>query len=378
MSARMRVLLVAAANATSGGGEKHVADLLLRLPAQGVDVALACPAGGDLTSLASELAVPTFPLAIASGFSAGEVRALGHAIREWRPDVVHAHGSRAALFARLADSHARERVVYTVHGIHVDKAGSFARRVAYRRLESSLRGRTARFIAVCASDVVKGGRLGVLDPSRTITVHNGIEITAAPATTGAFRAEIGVAPEAPLVLTVGRFHEQKDQATLIRAWCHASRAVPGAVLALVGSGELEGRLREVASAHGVTDRVRFVRPRASLETAWADADVFALSSRWEGLPYVVLEAMAHRVPVASTDVDGIPEAVSDGVSGLLTPAGDSAALAGSLERLLGDPALRERMGAAGATRVSECFSLERMVDGVVDVYRDVAAERAGR
>lgn len=371
MPERPRVLLVAAANATSGGGEKHVADLLERLPAAGIDVSLACPQGGDLTALAERLAIPVTPVPIASGMSPQALFAIRGAIAAFAPDIVHAHGSRAALFARIADPRAAARCVYTVHGIHVDKAGSAARRTVFLGLERSLRPRTARFVTVCESDIEKGARLGVLDPALATVVYNGITAPEEVAARGSFRAELGLPADTPLVLSVGRFHEQKDQATLLRAWRDVIAEHPDAVLALVGSGDLEGRLREIARAHELGDAVRFIAPRSSLAEAYADSDVFALSSLWEGLPYVVLEAMSFGLPVVATAVDGVPEAVIDGETGLLVPAGDASALGSSLARLLGNAAARHKLGEAGRLRVAERFTVDAMIEGLLGVYADV-------
>jgi glycosyltransferase involved in cell wall biosynthesis len=368
----MRVLLVAAATATDGGGENHVADLLKRLPSAGVDVALAAPAGGDLGELAASLGVDAFDAPIRRAFSVGAVLTLRRTIQLMGPDIVHAHGSRAAAFARAADPLSRERVVYTVHGIHADHAGSPARQTVFLGIERLLRPRTACFVAVCRSDAEKGARLGLLDPLRTTVLHNGIEFPPGITVPGGFRAEIGVDGRAPLVLSIGRFHEQKDQMTLLRAWTFACPAHPDAVLALIGSGAEDGRLRAFAISEGIGDRVRFARPRADLAPAYTDADLFVLSSRWEGLPYVVLEAMAYGLPVVSTGVDGIPEAVHDGQTGLLVPALDPQALGDALSRLIASLAERSRMGEAGRARVRAEFSLDRMVDGIVGVYREVA------
>ena len=369
---RPRVLLVAAGSSTTGGGEKHVADLVRGLPKAGFDVAVVCPGGGDLGDLARGLGLPVCNEPIDSGFSPERLRAVRAAIIAAAPDVVHAHGSRAAAFARLADPQARRRVVYTVHGIHVDRAGSAARRIVFTGIERLLRPRTARFITVCHSDTVKGARLGLLTAARAATIHNGIELPQSAAARGRFRAELGVGPDVPLVLSVGRFHEQKDQETLLHAWRDVARAHSGAVLAIVGSGDLENQLRAVTAADGTSGSVRLVGPRAALAEAYVDADVFALSSRWEGLPYVILEAMAHGLPVVSTGVDGIPEAVVDGVTGLLVPPRDPVALATALEQLLSDPAQRRRLGEAGRERVTAEFSLEQMVARISDVYLELA------
>jgi glycosyltransferase involved in cell wall biosynthesis len=365
------VLLVAAATSTTGGGEKHVADLLEAFSGR-LELGLACPPGGDLATHAARLGVRTFQAPIASGFSAAHVRALRAALLAEPWDVVHAHGSRAAAFARLADARARRRVVYHLHGVHVDRAGTAARRNVLVAVERTLRARTARFVAVCSADASRAARLGVAAPQRTVVVPNGVDVPPVPATRGRFRAEIGAAPQAPLVLCVGRFHAQKDHATLLEAWRIVARARPDAVLALVGAGELEAHLREHAASTGVGASVRFVAPRRDLGDAYADADIFALSSRWEGLPYTVLEAMAHGLPVVSTAVDGVPEAVADGKTGLLVRPQDPAALAAALAALLAEPARGLAFGAAGRARIAAHFSRATMIERILAVYEDVA------
>ncbi len=372
-SRAIRVLLVAAATSTTGGGERHVADLMHLLPARGVEVGLVTPAGGDLSMLSAQCGIPFHHAEIAGGFSLAALSQLRAALKTFEPDIVHAHGTRAAFHARLADSEAASRVVYTLHGIHVQRSGSAPRRALALATERWLRSRTAGFVTVCESDARKGGRLGIVRSEDTVVVHNGIEESVSDAAGGrVVRSEAGVDDRAPLVLSVGRFVDPKDQKTLLAAWSDVVRVVPAAVLVLVGSGPLEGELRAAVSSQGVGDSVRFLAPRPDLRPAYSAADVFALSSLWEGLPYVILEAMAHGLPVVSTNVDGIPEAVEDGVSGLLVPPRDPAALADAIVRLLGDPAMRARMGEAGQRIVRERFGLERMADELVAVYRDVA------
>jgi glycosyltransferase involved in cell wall biosynthesis len=284
---------------------------------------------------------------------------------------VHAHGSRAAFYARTGDSSAAKRCIYTLHGIEAglqDSALVRARRLGVGRL---LRSRTARFVCVCEADCQKGATLGLLVSDRAVAIHNGVRL---PDTVeaGAFRGELGIGENAPLILSVGQLREQKDQHTLIEAWARVSARFPSAVLALVGSGPLESRLRDLANERSVARTLRFVAPRPDLRTAYTDADAFVLSSRWEGLPYVVLEAMAHGLPVISTAVDGIPEAVIDRRTGLLVPPADPRTLAEALMWTISEPEKAARLGTAGRARVEAEFGLDAMIDKVAALYREVA------
>jgi glycosyltransferase involved in cell wall biosynthesis len=375
MSAEPHVLLIAAATSTSGGGERHVADLLRLLPARGFRVSLACPSGGDLPALAKELGLEVRDVPSEVGRIGAAARALRTALAEFEPDVAHAHGSRAAAIARVADPHARSRNIYTLHGIHIDKAGSPVRRAAFLALERVLRRRTARFITVCESDLRKGERLGVLDPALASVVYNGIPPADEAPVRGSFRSELGLGGGVPLVLSIGRFHQQKDQHALLAAWALVRDRFPDAVLALIGSGRLEGALREQALSLRLERSLRLLPPRADLAAAYADADVFALTSLWEGLPYVVLEAMAHGLPVVSTGVDGVPEAVEDGVSGILVPPSAPLAVAAAVAALLEDPGRRTAMGKAGRSMVAARFGLDAMADATENVYRTLLERR---
>lgn len=367
----LRILLMAAATSTTGGGEHHVADLLRRLPAQGFEVSLLCPPGGDLTRLAESLGIRVENAPVGQGFPVAGVRAVRSIVALLRPHVVHAHGSRAAFYARVGDSSAGRRCVYTLHGIEAglqDPPLVRARRLGVGRI---LRSRTARFVCVCEADCQKGATLGLLDSDRALAIHNGVRMPD-PVEAGAFRGELGIGEKAPLILSVGQLREQKDQHTLIEAWARVSARFPSAVLALIGSGPLESKLRDLVNDRSVARTLRFVAPRSDLRPAYTDADMFVLSSRWEGLPYVVLEAMSHGLPVISTAVDGIPEAVIDRRTGLLVPPADPRVLAEALMWAISEPDKAARLGAAGRARVEAQFGLDGMLDKVDALYHEVA------
>lgn len=373
-----RVLLVAAATSTTGGGERHVADLMQAMASGPLRLGLLSPAGGDLPALAASLGVPHHVAEIGGTFAPVGTRQVRAAVDAFRPDIVHAHGSRAAFYARRGDPRATERCIYTLHGIHIDEAGSPLRRAALLRVERGLVRRTARFVTVCRSDAVKGMALAILDSEKTTTVYNGITVPSALPRRGEFRTEIGLSADVPLALSIGRLHEQKDQATLLRAWARVRERVRGAVLALVGSGSLEPDLRSLARRLELGDSLKFLAPRRGLASAYVDADVFCLSSLWEGLPYVVLEAMSFGLPVVSTAVDGIPEAVAHGESGLLVPPRDVGALGDAIVSSLSDPIRAQAMGAAGRARVLREFTLDHMVDETLAVYRRLLGDSRRR
>jgi len=147
--------------------------------------------------------------------------------------------------------------------------------------------------------------------------------------------------------------------------------IRGAQLVIVGSGPLEAALLDEIRRLDVRTSVRLIAPRLDIAPAYAAADIFALSSLWEGLPYVLLEAMAAGLPVVSTNVDGVAECVVDKETGLLVPPGEPERLAEALLELAGSPGMRSSYGDAGRRRVEKAFTLDAMVDGVAEAYERV-------
>jgi glycosyltransferase involved in cell wall biosynthesis len=181
--------------------------------------------------------------------------------------------------------------------------------------------------------------------------------------------EFRAAPECDpvTICSVARFAEPKDHSTLLVAM--AALRDRTWRLELIGDGPLERRMRRLAEQLGIGDRVLFRGYQAEPEAALASSQVFVLSTRSEAFPRSVLEAMRAGLPVVATDVGGVGEAVEAGVTGLLAPAEDVGALAASVDSMLRDAGLRERMGAAGRAAYERRFRVERTIEETLAVYR---------
>jgi glycosyltransferase involved in cell wall biosynthesis len=205
------------------------------------------------------------------------------------------------------------------------------------------------------------------------TIENGIDVSAFK--DGAFdgaatRSALSIPTAAPLVGTVGRLSEIKRQDVLLRAFALVKQRVPDAHLLLVGDGPLLADLRSLAERLGVADAVRFAGYQPHSGPLLKAMDVFALTSRSEGMPQAVIEASVMGLPVVASRVGGLPEIVEDGVTGTLFEAGDHDALAAALTRYLQDAGLRRRTGAAAAARVTARFDVARMA---LEYQRDCLA-----
>ncbi|MCW2608616.1 MAG: glycosyl transferase group 1 [Frankiales bacterium] len=214
-----------------------------------------------------------------------------------------------------------------------------------------------------------------LPATATSTVPNGVAARTAVPGRLAARRELGLTPDQPVVLTVGRLTVMKGQRHLLDALPELTARVPDLAVVLVGDGHLRETLGKQAADLGVAHVVRFAGQRSDARALLDAADVFVLPSLTEGMPLAVLEAMEAGLPVVATRAIGVEEVVDDGVTGLLVPIGDPRALAAALDRLLGDAPLRARLGAAGRDRYLSSFTAARTAREVARVYDAVVAAR---
>jgi glycosyltransferase involved in cell wall biosynthesis len=302
---------------------------------------------------------------------------------ESRPQLVHTHMAKAGAIGRLAavmsySSSQRPRLVHTFHG-HVLK-GYFAgpQQRAFLQLERLLARRTDVLVAVSGEVRDELLALGVGRAAQYHVVPLGFDLGPLLAVgtpdgpPGRLRSALGLPPGVPLVGTVGRLVPVKDHATLFTALA----AVPGAHLAVLGDGELRTTLESLAHELGIADRTHFTGWWTDVPSALADLDLVVLSSRNEGTPVALIEALAASRPVVATDVGGVRSVVQDGETGWLTPAGDAPALARLVERALAEPVLAAGLAREGRLRVAERFGRARMLADHHALYRELLSGRS--
>ncbi len=376
--------------ATIGGTKRHLHELSVGLHARGWPVEVACPrvraeAHGD-TSFWDDLegsgvSLRAMPMErrVASRVNLEAIGALARVIREASPriDVVHAHSAIGGAVARLAVLAAgplgrRPAVVYTPHGFaFLD--GSPSRRRAFLVVERLLGLATDRLIGVSPTEAEVAWRRRVVSRERVVAIPNGIDLAAMPSPGDGARAR---AEEGwgggPVVITVARMTPQKDPSTWLRVVARVAAARPDVRFVWVWGGETSADVQAEASRLGIADRIAFPGYRADARRLVAGATVFLLTSRFEGLPYSLIEALSVGVPVVATDVTGTRDVVRHGVTGLLAPAGDVEGLAAHVLTMLADPTRAARLASAGREDVGYRFSIDAMVDATATVYRTVA------
>ena len=346
------------------GAEQHLLRLLPALRERGVDARFVGldVAGSDADRLYARLAdagVPVGHVRCTTDVNPRMARDVVRTLRGLRPDLLHTHLVHADVYGAVASRILRVPFVSTRHNDDRYQLGPF------RYVDRALASGASRLIAI--SDAVRRFLVDAGLPDRKFeTIRYGLdEMPSLPSEVTP--AEAGVPDGAPLVLAIGRLIEQKDHATLLRAFARVHQRVPAARLAILGDGPLLARTRALVGELGLAEVV--VLP-GRLETRdWLlRADVFAHSSRWEGFGIVLLEAMLAGLPVVATRVSAVPEIVVDGGTGLLVEAGDAGAMADAVDGLLARPADARALGEAGLARAQREFSVERMTDSTVAVY----------
>lgn len=286
-------------------------------------------------------------------------------------DVVHGHSSKAGAVARLAGSAAGAVRVYTPHAFYTLGGAPESPKIRFfsaveRRLAAHCEG------IICVSQVeLEHARAMRLPAEKLFKVPNGLA-PLAPVDRSALRRDAGIDPDEVCIGFVGRLAEQKSVARLMRAFAAAADGTD-AVLAIVGTGPDEPALRALADRLGIGRRLRWLGA-ANGPQLMAAFDVFALSSRYEAFPYVLLEAAARRLPIVSTRVGGVAEVVRHGRNGYVVEQGDTDAFAARLRELIVDRALRTTMGNESFD-LGARFDIDSMVAGTIGVYRQLLSRR---
>jgi glycosyltransferase involved in cell wall biosynthesis len=279
------------------------------------------------------------------------VRLLTELLVDRRPDVVHTHSAKAGGVGRIAAHRAGvPRIVHTYHGFPFHEFQRPWTKAAYVAAESYLCRRTDVVLTVGSAVAVEAIRRGIVHPGQLRTIAVAIDaepVACTPKTRAHARELLGIAADVPVVGTVGRLDYQKAPQDFVRAI--AALRHQNAVGVWVGDGSLRRDVERLIDRHGLRGRIMLVGDRTDVAVLLPAFDVFAMSSRYEGLPCAVVEAMAAGVPVVATAVNAVSDVVLPGETGLLVPPQQPGALASAIDLVLDDPVSAQlRVGRAKA------------------------------
>jgi glycosyltransferase involved in cell wall biosynthesis len=354
------------------GAEKQMVLLAKGLPRDRFEVEVA--ALTRLGPLEAELNDAGIPVTLIGKRLKVDPFAFGRLVRlmkRKRFDVVQTWIFAANVYGRVAAHRAKVPVVVTA-----EMAVDYWKGKSQLSIDRRLAGWTDRVVGN-SNAVVDFYRNAGIPDDRLAMIYSGIADEEPPADVdpSAVRAEFGFGPTDPLILFAGRLAPQKAVDDLITALDLLQHVEPNLRTLIVGDGPLRDRLREMAHAFQLDDRVKFLGHRNDVPRLLAASDLLVLPSLYEGLPNVVLEAMRFRKPVVATSAPGTTEVVKDGETGLLVPLQLPTALAKAIRDLIRDPAMARRMGEAGRARVEAEFGASKMINRFAHLYESIARSK---
>jgi glycosyltransferase involved in cell wall biosynthesis len=324
------------------------------------------------------ISVPELVSPISPGNDRRALRQLTGLLAQGGYEVIHTHSAKAGALGRLAAERAgTPRVVHTFHGFPFHEFQSWPRRTAYIGIERYLARRTDIFLAVGGAVAAEAVRRGIAVPERIRVINPAIEQSAGPAGPAAratARSKLGVPVGCKVVGTVGRIDYQKAPETFVDAIAGLGRDDVYAIW--IGDGPMRREMEARAARRGLHGRFLCAGHRDDVPELLPGLDVFAMASRYEGLPCAVAEAMTAGLPVVATAVNAVPDVVLPGETGLLVSPERPRQLAGAINYLLDEPADAARMAMAGRLLIADKFSSSSLATVLAAAYDSSPGRRA--
>jgi glycosyltransferase involved in cell wall biosynthesis len=376
----MRVVLQLIDDASLGGGQMHVLLLSKYLQRENIEVAIATEATGWLVDQAKILNIPTYEIAISNKVTWKSFQNINQLLKSQKFDVIHTHGGTAGFWGRLVASRLQNKpkIIHTYHGLHylntaqTETPKQKIKTAIFQKIDQLLVSITDRIICVCKSDYEKAIAAKVATPSKTLIVYNGIETDKFSQSINkeTSRKIFDIAPTEFIFGNVGRLHEQKGHQYLLQAFV---KVADRARLLIIGDGDLKDELINLASDLQISDRIIFLGARSDVHEFLSAINVFVMPSLWEGQPIALLEALAMGKPCIVSNVDGIPEIITNGVNGYLVKRKDVAGLTQAMNQAIDNPEILQQLASAGVSTITEKFLAQNMAKAIADIYLESSA-----
>lgn len=369
---RPRHLMQVVYSLLQGGSERLACDLAIRLDPSWIRSSICALAfGGPLADTLRQAAIPFRIAGCGPGREWRMIPKLYRLFRAERVDLVQTHHIKQLVYSGLGARLAGAKL------IHVEHDSWSLRAPRAQRLLRALAPLCYRIVVV--GDAIRDFlvREVGLPAAQVSVIPNGVDMTRYRPQPTLTREALGLPARGRLVGHVARLEAEKDQETLLRAFCTVLTSHAAVRLVLVGEGSRRAELQELAGSLGIAERVHFLGPRADVADLLPHLDAFVLSSLHEGLPLAILEAMACARPVVATAVGEIPQVIRHGVTGLTVPLGNPAALAAAISAVLDGPEWAAAMGRSARQLIEERFSLAGAVARYQSLY-DALLPPAGK
>lgn len=366
-----------------GGGAKVVHQIAKGLDKQRYKSMVACASNGLFADMLRKAGVEVVEANMSSKHNVLLIPRLAKFMKQRGISVVHTHGPRSNFFGRIAARLAGVPVIVSTVALTIGRESyadvSKFRRSTYLLIDKLTSVYVNRFLVL--SELHRDALAADYDiaPGRIRKIYNGIELAEYDANEDngrAVRRELGIDSSSPIVGFIGRLvQKQKGLPFLLQAAAKVKAVFPNGNFLIVGDGPLKAELESLANDLNIFENCFFTGFREDIPDILSAIDMLVMSSLYEGMPMVILEAMAASKPVIATRVGGIPELVKDGETGILVPPKDVDALADNIIALLKNKDKAQQMGLAGRKRVQESFDVKTMVKKTEAVYGELLKRR---
>ncbi|MFA3784116.1 glycosyltransferase family 4 protein [Melioribacteraceae bacterium 4301-Me] len=353
-----------------GGGQQHLLWLTQRLDKSKFDVEVACEKSGYLVDELNKIGVKVHPLKISNRPNIFSLIKTYQLIKKISPDILHTHGGTAGFYGRLAAiKNFKGAVIHTYHGIHYLNFDKPLQKKIYTVIDKFLLKFTHCTICVAKNDFELGMKYGIVRKEKSAVIFNGVDIDQFTQSNQIEKSTIKLKiSNTTIIGSVGRLHPQKGYEYLIKASEDVIKNYQNVRFVIVGDGELRNDLELLAKKSKVENYFTFLGSRTDIPSLIKQFDIFVLPSLWEGLPLVLLEAMASKKPIVATNVNGITEIIENGKEGILIPPKNYQALSKAIIHLLNNKQLCEQLAEQAFKKVSREFSLNKMINETEKIY----------
>jgi glycosyltransferase involved in cell wall biosynthesis len=359
-----------------GGAQDNTLYTVELLDKEKYDISLCCNLDGELVERAKKIeAIKLFdiPFLCREVSPYRDIRAFLSLYKLFKEEdftIIHTHSSKAGLLARLAAVlNKTPIVIHTIHGFAFNDFMNGLKKNFFIYLEKLLAKWTDVLITVSNLNKKKIIDLNIAHENKIKNIYSGIDLSLfTNKRNDEFRKELNLENDHLLLGSVGRLSNQKDPITMIEAFGIISKPFPNAHLALVGDGELKGKILEKIDQLKLNDRIHLTGNKNNPWSVYHSMDLFIMSSIYEGLGRSITEALSCGVPVVCTDVEGVPEIVRDNITGILVRPKDSNKLADAIIRTLNDMETAKKMAEEGRRFVNDNFDVNKMVNDIDSLY----------
>jgi len=360
-----------------GGGQINVLSVAGGIDKSVYDVCVAARGGEVFEQECKNRGIKFKPINMPKLFRQKYLKPLVEFVREEKFNIIHSHGGVAGFYGRLAKKHIPEvKVVHAIHGIHYLNTFNIIRNIVTKTIEQYLVQFTDMTICETESDLKTAIKIKITDPGKSIVINNGINLARFakfPPHDEQLAASLGIKQGDFVIGNISRFDIQKNQRLIIKAASILTKKYPHLKFVLVGDGKLLDNAKLIAKQSQLENIVIFTGAQTELIKYYSLFDIFVFPTLWEGMPYVMIEALAAGCPLICSGIPNLREIINETESALFIDPRNVNSLVEAIEKLLGDEELRSRL-SFNARKLSVNFEENTMVKKIENIYKAVLEE----